>query len=113
MNVAELIPTTPDPSSTTRSPRVLGLDAARAIAVLAMVFGHTLDATLADSERSLTWVGAYWKMRTFTAPLFLFVSGCALMVVLTRKQLSGSASLRRFGPRVALLFFLGYWVRFP
>jgi len=78
-----------------------------------MVFGHTLDATLSDAARATSWVTSYWKLRTFTAPLFLFVSGCAVMWVVTRKQESGPRVLLRFLPRIGLLLALGYCVRLP
>jgi acyltransferase len=109
----------PSPAIVTGEPvlvgpgRIAGLDAARALAVLAMVFGHTLDATLSPAARATEAMTLYWKFRAFTAPLFLFVSGCALMWVLTHKRWSSERATRRFLPKVLWLLFLGYSVRFP
>lgn len=104
-------PTAPSPKP--GGGRIAGLDAARAIAVIAMVFGHTMDATLSDEARKVPWVETYWHLRSFTAPLFLFVSGWVLLTVLSRTKLQGAAIFRKFLPRVTLIFALGYLVRFP
>ncbi len=102
-----------DDVTASRPVRVLGLDAARALAVLAMIFGHTMDAVLSSAARAEPWVRNYWSFRAFTAPLFLFVSGWVVLMLLTRRQLVGREVLRRFGPRVLLLLALGYLFRLP
>ena len=98
------------PKAGTRSP---GLDAVRALAVVAMVFGHTADGLLSDSERALPAVQTYWAFRGLTAPLFLFVAGWAVMASVERSRLSGKALFRKRLPRVGLLLFIGYLLRFP
>ena len=95
------------------SPRNLGLDRARAVAVIAMVMGHTLDAVLSDEVRQTTGVMVYWSFRAVTAPLFLFVAGWAFATTVRRTGLGGTALLRRYLPRVGLLFFWGYLLRWP
>lgn len=95
------------------SKRSPGLDAVRALAVVAMVFGHTADGLLSDSARALPAVQAYWTFRGLTAPLFLFVAGWAVMASVERSRLNGAALLRKRLPRVALLLFIGYALRFP
>jgi acyltransferase len=94
-------------------PRIGALDAARALGVLAMVFGHTLDALLAPAVRETPLAVAYWKARGLTAPLFLMVSGWAVTVAISRGRATGPAILRGRLPRVALLLGIGYALRWP
>ncbi len=93
--------------------RIHGLDAARALAVIAMVFGHTMHGTLSEAAMQVGWVQRYWLVRSFTAPVFLFLSGWVVFLVVTRKGLQGREVLRGYLPRVALLFAIGYGLRFP
>ena len=95
------------------TPRNLGLDRARAVAVIAMVMGHTLDAVLSDAARDGTGMLAYWSMRAVTAPLFLFVAGWAFAATVQRTGARGLALPRRYGPRVAVLLAWGYALRWP
>lgn len=93
--------------------RIAALDAARALGVVAMVFGHTLDALLSASVRATPLVDLYWKARGFTAPLFLVVSGWAVSVAISRGRARGlDVPRRRFG-RVLLLLAIGYALRWP
>src|SRR5688572_7118933 len=64
--------------------RSAALDAVRAVAVIAMVMGHTLDATLSPEARALPALQVYWMFRGVTAPLFLCVAGWALSGGLAR-----------------------------
>lgn len=100
-----------DPS--TQSSRLASLDALRAVAVLAMVMGHTLDATLSPEARALPAMATYWNFRMVTAPLFLAVAGWAVANSLSRSGLQGWAVARRYLPRVGLLLFCGYLLRWP
>ncbi|MET0406402.1 MAG: acyltransferase family protein [Cystobacter sp.] len=93
--------------------RNTGLDRARAVAVIAMVMGHSLDAVLSDSARQSTGMLAYWSLRAVTAPLFLFVAGWAFSTTVQRTGMHGRALLSRYLPRVGLLFFWGYLLRWP
>ncbi|HLT29881.1 MAG TPA: heparan-alpha-glucosaminide N-acetyltransferase domain-containing protein [Myxococcaceae bacterium] len=93
--------------------RIAGLDALRAVAVLAMVMGHTLDATLSAEARALPAMATYWSFRGVTAPLFLTVAGWAVANSLSRSGLQGWAIARRYLPRAALLLFCGYLLRWP
>jgi uncharacterized membrane protein len=95
------------------SSRNMGLDRARAVAVIAMVMGHTLDAVLSDAARNGTGMLAYWSMRAVTAPLFLFVAGWAFATTVQRTGAGGASVLRRYVPRVALLLGWGYLLRWP
>ncbi|AKI99284.1 surface polysaccharide O-acyltransferase-like enzyme [Archangium gephyra] len=93
--------------------RNTGLDRARAVATLAMVMGHTLDAVLSDAARDGVGMVAYWSLRAVTAPLFLFVAGWAFATTVQRTGAHGSRVLRRYLPRVGLLFGWGYLLRWP
>src|SRR5690606_20229247 len=92
---------------------IAALDALRAVAVLAMVMGHTLDATLSAEARALPAMATYWNFRMVTAPLFLAVAGWAVANSLSRSGLQGFAVARRYLPRAALLLFCGYLLRWP
>ena len=96
-----------------RAERLPGLDAARALAVVAMVVGHTADGLLSDAARALPWVQVYWGFRGLTAPLFLVVSGWAVMMTAARSRLSGKAFFRARLRRVALLLACGLALRWP
>jgi uncharacterized membrane protein len=103
----------PDPRSARPTPRIAALDAARALGVVAMVAGHTLDALLAPAAREAPLVVAYWKARGFTAPLFLVAAGWAAAVALGRSGAVGLAAARRVLPRALLLLAIGYALRWP
>lgn len=90
-----------------------GLDAARALSVIAMVFGHTAEALLSLEARAHPWVQTYWGFRGLTAPVFLFVSGWAVVTSMSRSGLVGRALLERHFPRVLLLLGLGLLLRLP
>jgi uncharacterized membrane protein len=91
----------------------MGLDRARAVAVVAMVMGHTLDAVLSAAARQGPGMLAYWSLRAITAPLFLFVAGWAFATTVQRTDTAGVSVLRRYLPRVGVLFAWGYLLRWP
>lgn len=96
-----------------RAPRIPTLDAARAVGVVAMVFGHTLDALLSAEARAAPGMVLYWKARGFTAPLFMLVSGWAVTVAIGRSGAKGLDVPRARLGRVLLLLALGYALRWP
>ena len=102
-----------NPSPKPSSPRIAALDAARALGVAAMVFGHTLDAVLSPAVRGSPGVAAYWQLRGLTAPLFLVVSGWAITAASLRSGAAGGAILGARAPRLLLLVALGLALRFP
>jgi len=102
-------PTAAPPSA----PRLAALDAARALGVVAMVVGHTLDAVLSPAARLEPGVQAYWAARGFTLPLFLTVSGWAVTMAIGRSGARGLAVPRARLPRVWLLLGIGYALRWP
>jgi acyltransferase len=93
--------------------RIPALDAARALGVVAMVCGHTLDALLAPAVRAEPAMVLYWKARGLTAPLFLLVSGWAVSVAIGRSGAQGAAVVRARVGRVVLLLLLGFALRWP
>jgi hypothetical protein len=78
-----------------------------------MVLGHTLDALLAPAARELPWVQQYWAFRGVTAPLFLLVSGFAVVAALGTKPAAARATYGRRVRRGLLLLFLGYFLHWP
>jgi len=96
-----------------REPRHPGLDAARGFAVMAMVLGHTLDAVLSPAVRAHPWVQRYWELRGITAPLFLLVSGWAVVAALGGQPAAASQTYGRRVRRALLLLFLGYLLKWP
>ncbi|QQS47039.1 MAG: DUF1624 domain-containing protein [Acidobacteriota bacterium] len=99
------------------SRRIIFLDLMRAIAVIMMVQGHTIDIFLSDAWRDPTTTG-YWLwlfFRGLTAPIFLFTAGTVFIYLFTV-----SASPYRHNPRISkgirrflLLVAIGYLLRFP
>ncbi|HVO20284.1 MAG TPA: acyltransferase family protein [Anaeromyxobacter sp.] len=94
-------------------PRLAALDAARALGVLAMVCGHTLDAVLSPQARDTGAMTTYWHARGFTAPLFLAVSGWAVTLAIARSGARGWAVPLGRARRVLLLLVIGYGLRWP
>jgi uncharacterized membrane protein len=98
------------------SGRILFVDLARAIAVLLMVQGHTIDALLhIDYRTSLTY-NAWLYLRGLTSCTFLFLSGAAFSLTALRHwDDQGHFSRRSFKRVRRLAFFLalGYFVKFP
>ncbi|MCI0573036.1 MAG: DUF1624 domain-containing protein [Myxococcaceae bacterium] len=101
------------PTAPASPQRSVALDAVRAVAVIAMVIGHTLDATLSPAARAAHAVQVYWEFRGITAPLFLCVAGWAMTAAIARSGRSGMEVLRRYLPRVALLLACGVALRWP
>lgn len=100
-------------ASSPKRARIAALDAARAVGVLAMVFGHTMDAVLSPEVRALPAMVTYWKARGLTAPLFMMVSGWAVTVAISRSSARGLDVPRRRIGRVLLLLAIGYGLRWP
>lgn len=104
---------TPAPSAPAGASRIPALDAARAIAVVAMVFGHTLDALLDLEARGAPLAAAYWRARGLTAPVFLVAAGWAVTVAIRRGGGRGLGVVSGRLPRVLLLLGLGVALRWP
>ncbi len=89
------------------------MDTARALGVVAMVMGHTLDALLSEAARATPAVAGYWSARGFTAPLFMIVAGWSGAVAVERSGVRGLAMVRGRLRRVLLLFGIGYALHWP
>jgi uncharacterized membrane protein len=89
------------------------MDTARALGVVAMVMGHTLDALLSEAARATPAVAGYWNARGFTAPLFMIVAGWSGAVAIERSDVRGLAMVRGRLRRVLLLFGIGYVLHWP
>ncbi|HEY8459421.1 MAG TPA: heparan-alpha-glucosaminide N-acetyltransferase domain-containing protein [Blastocatellia bacterium] len=101
----------------TKKRRVIFLDLLRALAVVMMVMGHTVDALLLDEYRSYDYAGfkAWQFARGMTAPIFMLTAGTVFVYLLRSTTLPF-----RDNPRVAkgvkralLLLAVGYLLRFP
>ena len=104
-------------TATIKPRRIVFLDLLRALAVMMMVEGHTIDVLLFDEYRSYDYPGfKLWQFtRGMTAPIFLLTAGTVFIYLLRSTALPF-----RDNPRVAkgvkralLLFALGYLLRFP
>lgn len=104
---------TPAAAPSARRPRLAALDAARALGVVAMVLGHTLDGVLSEAARRTPAMARYWQARGFTAPLFLLVAGWAVTLAISRSGATGWAVPRGRLRRVLLLLAVGYGLRWP
>ena len=96
--------------------RVIFIDLARALAIVFMIYGHTISALLAPEYRSGPWYDAWVFQRGLTSTLFLLLSGFAFSIATTRHwamhtYLSPAVTkrIRRFG----LFVLLGYALHFP
>lgn len=106
------------PAGTSAAPggRILFVDLARAVAVLLMVQGHTIDALLHPDYRTSLTYNAWLYLRGLTSCTFLFLSGAAFSLTALRHwDDQGHFTTRSFKRVRRLAFFLalGYFVKFP
>ena len=96
--------------------RVIFIDLARALAVVFMLYGHTVSAVLAPRYQSGPVFDAWQFQRGLTSSLFLLLSGFAFSIATTRHwtaHLTVSAALFRRIRRFGLFVLLGYALHFP
>lgn len=96
--------------------RVLFVDLLRALAVVMMITGHTIDAMLGAAWRQTGGFYLYELVRGMTAPLFLFISGFAFILAVNsswEEYLRPSRLLFRRMGRAALLLLIGYGLHLP
>lgn len=105
-----------DPSLKLGAQRVIFIDLARAIGVILMVQGHTLDALLDGTYRTGPIFRMWVFQRGLTSCLFLLLSGFVFSVATarhwsshTRVSWASLSRVRRFG----LFVLLGYGLHFP
>jgi uncharacterized membrane protein len=104
-------------AATIKPHRVVFLDLLRALAVMMMVEGHTIDVLLLDEYRSNNYLGfRLWQFtRGMTAPIFLLTSGTVFIYLLrsTTMPFRDNPRVAKGVIRALLLFALGYLLRFP
>jgi uncharacterized membrane protein len=96
--------------------RVIFIDLARALAVILMLYGHTVSAVLASEYRTGLWFEIWTFQRGLTSSLFFLLSGFAFSIATTRHWTThlrpGAPLLKRLG-RFARFVVLGYALHFP
>ena len=97
--------------------RIIFIDIMRAIAVLMMVEGHTVDTLLSDSLRSYdSSIYNFWNfVRGLTAPIFLFSAGTVFTYLfhLSKLPFSKNPRVKKGIKRFFILISLGYLLRWP
>jgi uncharacterized membrane protein len=96
--------------------RVIFIDLARALAVVFMLYGHSVDALLAHSYRVGIWFDIWTFQRGLTSSLFLLLSGFAFSIATVRhwpSHLRISRSVLNRARRFSLFVVLGYALHFP
>lgn len=97
--------------------RIIFIDLIRALAVIQMVQGHTIDALLAPEYRSLDYPAYYiWNfMRGITAPVFMFSAGTVFTYLfrLVNEPFENNPRVKKGFKRFLLLVALGYLLRYP
>ena len=81
-----------------------------------MVYGHSVDALLAQEYRAGTWFDVWQFQRGLTSCLFLLLSGFAFSIATARHWQSHAApslSVLRRARRFGLFVLLGYALHFP
>ncbi len=97
---------------TTTSNRLTYLDWVRGLAVLIMLQGHVLDAWVRPQDRSGEWFWLSQFLGGLPAPIFLFLVGVSLALVLDRMRAKGASArdlatkILRRGGRILLLAYL-------
>lgn len=104
-------------SQSSNKKRILFIDLLRALAVVMMVEGHTVDLLLADSYRA--YDSLYYNLwnfvRGFTAPIFLFSTGTvfAYLFYSAKRPFARNPRVIKGIKRFFLLLGLGYLLRWP
>jgi acyltransferase len=96
--------------------RVIFIDLARALAVVFMLYGHTVDALLSPEYRSGLIFEIWTFQRGLTSCLFLLLSGFAFSIATARRwsaQVRFSPALVKRLRRFGLFVLLGYALHFP
>jgi uncharacterized membrane protein len=103
--------------TTDQAHRVIFIDLMRAIAVLQMVQGHTVDVLLQQDLRTTEFtVFAIWNfLRGMTAPIFMFTAGTVFTYLFhsVKKPFEKNYRVRKGIRRGLLLLFIGYMLKYP
>ena len=97
--------------------RVIFIDLMRAIAVLQMVQGHTIDVVLAPELRTteLPVYAVWYFLRGMTAPIFMFTAGTVFTYLFksVKRPFKENYRVKKGFRRAFLLIFLGYLLKYP
>lgn len=97
--------------------RIIFLDMMRALAVLMMVEGHTVDALLSEEFRNFnsTIFNLWFSIRGFTAPIFMFTSGVVFtyLLRLNKHSFFENPRVKKGFFRFLTLVLIGYLLRYP
>jgi uncharacterized membrane protein len=97
--------------------RIIFLDMMRALAVLMMVQGHTIDTFLAGEYRTLEspLFSVWFSIRGFTAPIFMFTSGVVFTFLLfsNNELFFKNPRVKKGIKRIVILVLIGYLLRYP
>jgi uncharacterized membrane protein len=97
--------------------RIIFIDLMRAIAVIQMIQGHTVDTFLADNFRTMnsSIFSLWYFMRGMTAPIFMFSAGTVFAYLLRLQNIPFKTNprVKKGIKRFFLLVFLGYLLRYP
>ena len=107
---------TPQTGAREGAHRVIFIDLARALAVVMMVYGHTVSALLAAEYRAGPWFDAWTFQRGLTSSLFMLLAGFAFSIATTRHwttHMQRSPALWKRVRRFGLFILLGYALHFP
>ncbi len=89
----------------------------RAFAVFMMIQGHTVDTFLSDASRSYesSFYVAWYTMRGFTAPIFMFTAGVVFTYLLKigSYNFSDNPRIKKGIKRGFILIGIGYLLRYP
>jgi len=103
--------------SSSSKKRVIFLDLMRALAVLMMVQGHTIDTFLGDQYRTFdsNLFNVWYTIRGFTAPIFMFVSGVTFTYLFRLQSVPflENPRVKKGVHRFIILVLIGYLLRFP
>ena len=96
--------------------RLKFIDMARSVAILLMLEGHFIDDSLVEWARDpdSTVYSAWHFMRSFTAPIFLTVTGLIFVYLLLKNRDESwirNIRIKKGFKRVLELFFWGYMVQ--
>lgn len=99
-----------------RPNRIVWADAARVLALLMMVQGHTIDALLSPALREGRLHDVWLYCRGLTAPTFMFLSGFSFMIASLKRwdsHLSFTSAVQKRLFRFVSLIVLGYAMHLP
>lgn len=103
--------------TTDQAHRVIFIDLMRAVAVLQMVQGHTIDVVLANEFRTteLPVFAVWYFLRGMTAPIFMFTAGTVFTYLFhsVKKPFKKNYRVKKGIKRGLLLLFLGYALKYP